>query len=217
MSVGFDPSTDFEDITDGLEAVTLNRRGSSSNVSISGALQRAVSISEVAASDGQYTQGDVRWHLPVADVALTAPPRIGDSIVDAAGDYWAILTVQLATLSNRWRCVSRNVAIQYGLDDTITIEVAAFAKGTGGATERTWTTYKTVRANIIETTADTEVREGASRTAKQFEIVIVTDIAIGHQHRIKDEQGTLYTVVGSTGQDEVGALQTVQATEWRQT
>ncbi len=215
MSVGFDPSTDFETITDGLEAVTLNRRGSSADVSVTNALQRDVTTSEIAASDGQYTQGDVRWHLPAAEVSAT--PKIGDNIVDAAGDYWAVLNVQLATLSNRWRCITRNVAVQYGLDDRVTIEIAAFAKGTGGAAERTWTVYKTARANIIETTADTEVREGASRTAKQYEIVIVTDTDIGHQHRIKDEKGTYYTIVGSTGQDNVGALQTVQATEWRQT
>ena len=179
------------------------------------ALQRAVTTSEVAASDGQYTQGDVRWHLPIAEVADA--PKIGDSIVDAAEDYWEVMTVQLATLSKRWLCVSRNVIVMYGLDDRVTIEVAAFSKGTGGAAERSWSTYKQVRANIIETTADTEVREGASRTAKQYDIVIVTDIAIGHQHRIKDEKGKLYTIVGTTGQDEVGALQTVQATEWRQT
>ena len=215
MSVEFDPSTDFEDITDGLQAVTLNRRGSSSNVAVAKALQRAVTTSEVAASDGQYTQGDVRWHLPIAEVADA--PKIGDSIVDAAEDYWEVMTVQLATLSKRWLCVSRNVIVMYGLDDRVTIEVAAFSKGTGGAAERSWSTYKQVRANIIETTADTEVREGASRTAKQYDIVIVTDIAIGHQHRIKDEKGKLYTIVGTTGQDEVGALQTVQATEWRQT
>ena len=215
MSVGFDPSTDFEDITDGLEAVTLNRRGSSSNVAIEKALQRAVTTSEVAASDGQYTQGDVRWHLPIAEVADT--PKIGDSIVDAAGDDWVIMTVQDATLSSRWRCVSRNVVVQYGLDDRVTVEVAAFSKGTGGAAERKWTTYRQVRANIIETTADTEVREGASRTAKQYDIVLAVDTAIGHTHRIRDEKGKLYTVVGSTGQDDVELLQTVQATEWRQT
>ena len=215
---GFDPSTDFETVADGLEAVTLNRRGSSSNVAVAKALQRAVTTSEVAASDGQYTQGDVRWHLPVSDdLPIAEPPSIGDSIVDAAGDDWVIMAVQDATLSSRWRCVSRNVVVQYGLDDRITIEVAAFAKGTGGAAERTWSVYRQVRANIIETTADTEVREGASRTAKQYDIVLAVDTEIGHQHRIRDEKGKLYTVVGSTGQDDVELLQTIQATEWRQT
>ena len=217
MSVGFDPSTDFETITDGLEAVTLNRRGSSSNVSVTSALQRAVSTSEVAGSDGQYTQGDVRWHLPGAEVPSTAPPRIGDSIVDAAGDYWVILSQRLDTLTARWRCVTRNLAVQYGLDDTITIEVAAYTKGTGGAAEQGWSTWKTTRARIQEIRSDNGEREGARQTARIYEIYIATDYAVNHTHRVKDSKGTYYAVTGSSGVGEVGELQTVDATEWRQT
>lgn len=215
MSVGFDPSTDFETITDGLEAVTLNRRGSSLNVSITNALQRAVTTSEIEASNGQYTQGDVRWHMPAAEVTTT--PKIGDSIVDAGGTWWGVLTVQEATLSARWRCVSRNVIVQYGLDDTVTIEVAAFSKGDGGAAERSWSTYRTARARIQKITADAEDREGARRTATQYDIFVVTDVTLDHTHRIKGVDGTLYQVTGNTGVDDIGALQVVQATEWRQT
>jgi hypothetical protein len=215
MSVGFDPSTDFETITDGLEAVTLNRRGSSSNVSVTNALQRAVTTSEVEASNGQYTQGDVRWHLPKAEVAAT--PKIGDSIVDAGDTWWVILTVQEATLSARWRCVSRDVIVQYGLDDTVTIEVAAYSKGDGGAAERSWSTYRTARARIQEVTADAEDREGARRTARQYDIFIVTDLELGHEHRIRGSDGTLYNITGNTGVQDVSALQAIQATEWRHT
>lgn len=214
MSVGFDPSTDFQDVTDGLEAVTLNRRRSSSNVSVAKALQRAVTTSEVEASDGQYIQGDVRWHLPVAEVAVT--PRTGDRIVDAAGAYWIVLTVQEATLRARWMCVSRNLAIAIHLDDRVTIEVADFSKGTGGAAERSWSTFRTARAHIQELTADTEDREGARRTARLYDIFLDTDEQLGHQHRVKAADGTLYQVTGSQGVDEVGAFQAVQATEWRQ-
>ncbi len=215
MSVGFDPSIDFETITDGLEAITLNRRGSSSNVSVTNALQRAVTTSEIEASNGQYTQGDVRWHLPVAEVAAT--PKIGDSIVDTGDSWWVILTVQEATLSARWRCVSRDVVVQYGLDDTLTIEVAAYSKGDGGAAERSWSTYKTARGRIQEVTADAEDREGARRTARQYDIFLVTDVTIDHTHRIKGVDGTLYNITGNSGVDDLGALQSVQATEWRQT
>jgi hypothetical protein len=214
MSVGFDPSTDFETITDGLEPVTLNRRGSSANVSIAKALQRAVTTGEVEASNGQYTQGDVRWHLPKAEVTDT--PKIGDSIVDAGGTYWAILTVQEATLSARWRCVSRDVVIQYGLDDTLTIEVATYVKGDGGAAERTWSTFKTARGRIQELTSDVEDREGARRMATQFDIFIMTDIDFDQNHRIKGVDGKLYNVTGNTGVGDISALQVVQATEWRQ-
>ena len=147
MSVGFDPSTDFEDITDGLEAVTLTPRFSSSTTAVTAALQRAVTTNEVQASDGKYLASDVRWHLPVAEVS--SRPALGTRIVDAGGTYWIILDVQEATLSRRWRCICRNPAIAYGLDDTITIELASYSKGDGGAAEKSWKVWKAgVRARI---------------------------------------------------------------------
>lgn len=215
MSVGFDPSTDFETITDGLEPVTMNRRNSSLNVSVTHAFQRAVITSEVEASNGQYTQGDVGWHFPKTEVSTT--PKIGDSIVDAGGTWWAVLTVKEEELLGCWKCVSRNVIVQYGLDDTVTIEVAAYSKGDGGAAERSWSTYRTARARIQKITADAEDREGARRTAAQYDIFVVTDVTIDHNHRIKGVDGTYYQITGNTGVDDVGALQVVQATEWRQT
>lgn len=214
MSVGFDPSTDLETIADGLEAVTLNRRGSSSNVAVAKALQGAVKTSEVEASNGQYTQGDVIWHLP--QTLVPATPHVGDSIVDAGGTWWAVLDVAEAVLLMRWECVSRDVVVQYGLDDTLTIEVAAYAKGDGGAAERSWSTFKTARGRIQEVTSDVEDREGAHRMATQYDIFIMTDIDFDQTHRIKGPDGTLYNVIGNTGVDDIGTLQVVQATEWRQ-
>jgi hypothetical protein len=108
------------------------------------------------------------------------------------------------------------VVVQYGLDDTLTIEVATYAKGDGGAAERTWSTFKTARGRIQELTSDVEDREGAHRMATQYDIFIMTDIDFDQTHRVKGVDGTLYNVTGNSGVDNVGALQVVQATEWRQ-
>jgi hypothetical protein len=214
MTLTFTPGTDFEDVCDGLEAVTLNRRGSSDDVSVTSALQRNVSTTEIAASDGKYQAGDVRWHLPIAEVATT--PKLGDSIVDAAGDYWKILAVRLDTLGRRWRCMTRNLVIAHGLNDTVTIEEATYAKGTGGAMERTYHVWRSgVRARIQEVDTSMETDGGAKRTAKRYQIYLEDDYAVTHNHRIKDRQGNKYKIVGAGNKAELGQCQVVEATEWR--
>ena len=58
MTLAFDPSNDLVQVADGLEAVTLRRRGSTPGgpgTTIAHALRRSVSTREAAASDGRYT------------------------------------------------------------------------------------------------------------------------------------------------------------------
>ncbi len=214
MTVTFAPGTDFVDVVDGLEAVTLNRRGSSSNVSVTSALQRSVSTAEIAGSDGKYRAGDVRWHLPVSEVSST--PRLGDWIVDAAAERWQVLEVRLDTLSTRWRCVTRNLAIAYGLDDTLVIEKAVYAKGTAGASEASYHVWRSgVRARIQEVAAVMGTEQETQRTAKRFEIFLEDDYAINHNHRIRDRRGNYYRIEGTGNKAELGQAQVVEATEWR--
>ena len=81
MTRTFDPSDDLARTADGLEAVTLRRRGSTPGgpgTTIAHALRRSVSVREAAASAGRYTASNVSWHLPVAE--LDESPRLGDLI-----------------------------------------------------------------------------------------------------------------------------------------
>ncbi len=214
MTVTFAPGTDFVDVVDGLEAVTLNRRGSSSNVSVASALQRNVSTTEIGASDGKYRAGDVRWHLPVSLVAST--PQLGDWIVDAALDRWQVLEVRLDTLSRRWRCVTRNLAIAYGLNDTVVIEEATYAKGTGGAAEATYHVWRAgVRARIQDVAAAIGTELETQRTAKRFQIFLEDDYDLTHNHRIRDRKGNYYKIQGTANKAALGQAQVVEASEWR--
>jgi hypothetical protein len=211
---GFDPSTDFETIADGLEAVTLDRRGSSDNVSVTKALRRNVSTTEIAASNGKLQSGDTRWHLPASEVTTT--PRLGDWIEDSSGDRWQVLEIRKDTLSNRWRCISRNLRIVYGLDDTVTIQVASYAKGTAGAPERTYTTWRTgVRCRVQEVAATHGDEAGARRTQKAYVILCEDDYDLDHTHRIKDRRGNKYQVLGVSQRADIGKPMIIEATPWR--
>jgi len=218
MSLNFDPSTDFADMVDGTETVTLRRRGStpgSPGTVISHALRRAVTTREAAESNGRYTASDVNWHLPAEQ--LSAAPRLGDVLTDADGRRWTILDVQLATLRTRWQCATRNLAVVYGLDDTVTILKATYAKEEGGAAEPTWRPWKTgVRARIQPAVAEVASEHQARQTTTRYRIFVEEDLVLNHTHQIQGPDGTIYKITGTTGAQRIGELPTVEAevTPW---
>lgn len=218
-AVIFDPSTDFEDVVDGLEAVTLDRRGHTPNTSIDHALQRALSTREVAASDGKYVMGDVRWHI--ARVEVGTSPQLGDTMEDAAGNRQLIIDRQLATLEHRWRLICRNPRIVYGLDDTITIQRATFAKGVGGAHEATWHTWITgLRARIQPEMSEFGAVNMAQTRTKGVRIAIAEDgnltPDIQTNHRVLGQDGQTYRITGFDRAERIGELSIIRAevTPW---
>ncbi len=219
MLPDFDPSDDLA-ISDGTETVTLLRRGSTpggTGTVISHALRRAISAAEAAIStssdvhknvpsDGQHTATTVIWHLPVAE--LPAAPRLGDVILDGDGQRWTILEVKCATFGARWRCETKNVAVAFGLDDTISVLKAAGTSGGSGAT--TWRTWRTgVRARIqpIETII-TNVA-GTATTTATYRIFVEENLDLDHTCCIRGPDGTLYTITRTVGAERIGELQVI--------
>jgi hypothetical protein len=218
MTRDFDPSDDLGRIADGLEAVTLARRGSTPGgapAPIAHALRRSVSMREAAASDGRYTAADVTWHLPVAELAQS--PRLGDLIRSGDGRQWTVLEVRLTTLGTRWRCTTRSLAVVYGLDDTITILKAAYVQGAGGAAEATWLPWKTgVRARIQPLRSSPGGQHESRQVIARCQIFVEEELALSPAHRIAGPDGTIYKVLGVTAAERLGELQTIEAevTPW---
>ena len=215
MAVIFDPSTDFEDVTDGLEAVTLERRGSD-DTAITNALQRAIDDREIAESNGKLVAGDVRWHIPV--VEASTKPRLGDVIKDASDLRFTILDVQNATLEHRFRCIARNLRVVYGLDDTIEILQAHYVKGSGGAMEPDhWDVVKAgIRARVQPVESDIGEQYSSRRTVKRVEILfedVEPRVEITQLNRIRTVDGKIYKVTGFTGAEQIGDVPRIQAEE----
>ncbi len=213
-----DPTSDFAAVCDGLEAVTLCRRGSipgGPGTVIPHALRRQVTTREAAASNGKYTANDVTWHLPAAE--LHDAPRLGDVVLSGEGCQWTVLDVQRTTLGSRWRCTARNATVVYGLDDCITIVKAIYRKGAGGAAEPTWLPWKTgVRARI----QPAEMRVGSQHEAREAttrcQIFVAEELVLDQTHRIQAADGTLYKVLGTSRAQRIGELLTIDAevTPW---
>lgn len=215
MPVTLDLSADFADVVDNLQTVTLLRRESDESVAIAHALRRAVTSDEAAESDGRYTAADVRWHLPVEECA--AQPALGDAIVDSTGTRWTVLDVQNATLGSRWACTCRDVAIVFGLDSTITIEEATYAKGTEGASEPTWRTWRAgVRARIQPDRAEPLTQNETRIMQRRFLIYCDATLDLDHNYRIKGRDGRIYKVTAVYNAERIGEATTIEAevTPW---
>ncbi len=210
MSPTFDPSGDLADVVDGLEAVTVVRRGTSSATAVPHAWRHAASSKEAAPSDGQYARSDLRWWLPQAECA--AAPRLGDEILDARGDRWTVLAVTGPGPLGRWRCDCRNLVIAHRLDQAVSIEQAAYSKGEGGAAVATWTTWRSgVRARIQPAEAHVEDLLRMPQAVKKYLIFIADELPLTFAHRIRAPDGTRYRVTGWTAAQRIGELQTIAA------
>jgi len=219
MALTFDPTADFADVVDGLEAVTVNRRGSSNDTAVASALQRAINTHEINPTDGKVMAGDVRWHLPIEECETA--PRMGDAIVDANSDRWTVLAVHEETLSARWKCICRNLRVAFGLDDTVAIEEASYAKGTAGAAEATWSTWKTgIAARVQPALAEPATEQQQRRTRRQYTIHLGEDVDLKKHHRIRWVGGTncksqlFFRIINYTRSEDVGQLQLVVAEAW---
>jgi hypothetical protein len=209
MSDLLDVQTDFAAVADRLEAVTLERRDGAPTP-LAGALRRAVTTREAAISDGKYTSGDVRWHLSAAE--LTKPPALGDRIIDGAGQSWTILEMRLATCGSRFECVTRNLAIAAGLDTLITIRRESIVKGTNGAAERSWQSYRTnVRARIQEQAAERSEQHGRQSGIVLAKIYLAEQIPVDNGFQIVAADGMTYEVTGYESPDEMGRLFVINA------
>jgi hypothetical protein len=181
MTTNFDPSNDLSLIADNVETVTLLRRGiipGDAGAVIQHALRRAVQSGEFAArnrdesrryinSDGQCIATDADWHLPAAE--LDKPPAIGDVILDGEGRRWTILEIKLIMLRTRWKCFAQELSITHGLDDTVDILKAEYAKSTAGAAEPTWQIWRTgIRARIQPVEVNVNIKDSAQCATSSY-------------------------------------------------
>jgi hypothetical protein len=228
MLLDFDPSDDLATVSDGMETVTLLRRGStpgSGGTVINRALRRAISAAEAAIntsgdvhknvpSDGQHTAATVVWHLPVAE--LPVAPRLGDVILDSDGQRWTIVEIKCATLGVRWRCDTKNVAVAFGLDDTISVLKAVGTAGSSGSSESTWRTWQTgVRARIQPIAATITSSAETAATTMSYRIFVAENLDVDHTCCIRGPDGTIYTITRTIGAERIGELQVIEVQRTR--
>ena len=210
MTLDFDPASDLAEVVDGLEAISVTRPGSSTVTAVSQALRSAMRRREAEHSNGKYTAGDVVWQIPASQ--LPDSPRLGDVIVDAAEQRWTVLDVRSTSLSRRWRCIARNIAVAAGLDSYVDIEAASYTKGTGGAEQATWKTWKTgIPARVQPVEMEVAGQRDRRVSRRRFTIFLAEDVTVDHTHRIKGSDSAVYRILGTRKSDRVDALLEIDA------
>lgn len=221
MSPSFNPSEDLSAVADGIETVTLLRRGSTLGVAgtvIAHALRRAMSaaqatvvsrgdVNKMVASGGRHLAATVVWHLPIVELPLS--PRLGDVVLDSDGQRWTILEVKRATLGARWRCETKNVAVAFGLDDTISVLKTVASPSSSEPVWRPWRTGIRARVQPIDTKITTS--DGTSTTTTRYRIFIEENVELDHTCCIRGPDGTLFTITAAIGADRIGELQVIEA------
>jgi head-tail adaptor len=184
MTISWNPSGDFADVADALEAVTFTAAGGA-QTAVGGALRLRITEQEAAASGGRFTRRDVKWHLPASQ--LTAPPTVGATITDGHSQIWTILQVDHDTRSSRYRCWCRTTTLAAALTDRIHIQQAAWSKDAHGALAATWSNWKTnLLARIQPITGMMAVEHDQRFLRTNFRIYLAEAVAVTEKHRIYD-------------------------------
>jgi len=210
MTIALNVATDFVDVVDGLEAVTFLERGGGTTQAITKALRRQISRREAEASNGKYQASDTIWH--VSQTELASQPQPGATITDGEGTIWTALESSRDTLTSRWRCVCRNLAIAAGLDQLITIQKANWQAGRGGDAQPNYSDWKlNVPASIQPMDAaingDNQLRHADTR----YSIRLAVDHEITADHRVKDVDGNVYKIESFADKEQLGQFMVLVA------
>lgn len=205
-------------IFDNRESVELNYRDSGAAVDVEdadggAAVRRAVTTRELATSDGRYTAGDVRFHLPLALVSTAPVP--GDWLIDADGVRWTILDVVRGVLKSMWQCTCRALAVTHRLTDKITIQTIGSTVGIHGEPKVTYTNLLVdAWANVQAISATAGDKHAARYTPIQYRAYLEARLAAvdSSQYRVIWGSKTL-TVNSVNHPQELGQLTELMLTE----
>jgi hypothetical protein len=205
MAVEFSTEGDFAAIVDGSESVTLKRRESAETVAVARALRHSSNTEEAEESGGHVARHDVLWQFGWDDAAN--PPRVGDSIIDAAGGSWTILSVERCGAGTRLRCQTRNLHLVYELVDRIDVQQAVWDDPGTGPEIVGWTTVRTAvpaRIQPYQVAVDQEATPPSSTSTCR--VILGDQIELDHNHRLVDPQGAVYQVIEFSQAERIDVL-----------
>lgn len=194
-------------LMDGLEAIALLPAGQTTPVEIEQALRRNVSTREVTSSEGRYRAGDVAWHLPTSQFAEL--PRLGSTIEDADGQRWTVLEARRDTLGARWRCVTRNLAIDAGLNQLVDIQISRAVKDASGAMRAEFMPFlSAVRAALQPISSAPDEQNALRRNAGRYECIVDRQLPMETEkrYRVIDGNGKSYRVTGYESPQRIDEL-----------
>ena len=197
---------DFSELVDGLEPVTLRRRGSAKSLKIKAAYREQAETQEAEPSGGAAQQADVVWHLQLP--GEESAPRLGDLVVDAQANHWTLLEVEQLSRLGRWKCATRELRIAYGCNDRVDVERAVWEDLGSGPEIVDWKYVRTALPVRIQLEEQEIVNAAATPPTKQsiYQVVLSESIGIEPDDRLVAEDGTSYRVQSLKQADRIDVL-----------
>lgn len=196
---------DFTTILDGVEPITLQRRGSADTVAVPKAWRYSSRTQQAEPGMPGVAQSDVVWQIGWEEAV--DPPRIGDSIIDGADECWTILSIEVRGAGSRLQCDTRNLRIVHQLDDRLEIQQALWEDGGSGPEIVGWTTLRTAvpaRIQPERTTIDNAADPPTSTAT--YRVMLADDSALDHNHRLIDPDGSIYELIEYTQAERIDSL-----------
>jgi hypothetical protein len=205
MAVEFSTEGDFAAIVDGWQPVTLKRHQSTDTVAVARAIRFSSRTEEADAAGGHVARHDVVWQFEW-DVTSDLP-RLGDSIIDAVGGCWTILSIERRGGGTRLRCQSRNLHLVYELVDRVDVQQAVWDDLGSGPEIVGWTTVRPALAARIQpyrVTVDDESTPASSTAV--YHVILGEQIELDHNHRLVGPQGAVYQVIEYSQAERIDVL-----------
>jgi hypothetical protein len=205
MAIDLNIAGDFDAIVDTAEAATLKRRGSATTVALAKAWRYTSVAQESQAGVAGVARHDVTWQFAWPEAVDL--PRIGDAILDAAGECWTILTVEVRGAGSRLRCSARNLRIAHALDDRIEIQQAMWGEGESGPEIVGWQTLRTaVPARIQPEQVTVDHTGDAPTSTATYRVLLADDTSLDHNHRLVGPDGTIYQILEYSQAERIDVL-----------
>jgi hypothetical protein len=205
MTVQLNIADDFATVIDGAEPITLKRRDSAATIPIEKAWRFSALTREPEPSGGHVAQADVVWQFPWDDAS--GPPRLGDALIDAAGDCFTILSVESLVSKTRLRCATRNLSIVHQLNDRVDVQKAIWEDTGSGLEIVGWTTiHSAVAARIQPTHMAIDGTTTPPTATATYRIVLGEQLAVDATLRFVDPEGSVYQLIELTQPQRIDAL-----------
>lgn len=205
MAIDLNVAGDFDAIVDTSEPATLKRRGSATTIALAKAWRYASITQEAQSGVSVVARDDVTWQFAWPEAVDL--PRIGDAIIDAAGECWTILSVEVRGARSRLRCVARNLRIVHALDDRIEIQQAVWEDGESGPEIVGWQTLRAaVPARIQPEQVTIDHTGNAPTSTSTYRVLLADDTPLDHNHRLVGPDGAIYQIREYSQADRIDVL-----------
>lgn len=190
-------------ILDGLENVTLDGNP------ITGAYRGDIEEVEGSPTEGIYLQTDVDWQIPTPPAIV---PRIGQTIVDAAGRTYNILAIRKPFLGDYYGCSCRLSTIESDLPLSNKLTLYPAITGVAGDGSRIVDNsvadpaFLNIPCRIQRMEGDVQDFMGKRGLDRLYHIFVARDVDLHYGDIVKDDTAIQYTVQSWENRERIDEL-----------